>query len=242
MDPLWKGSGLEDFHPKSDAGSWEPASQSFVLDPASFNSATIDGADPSEPVGQGVAPNGGRANLGSYGDSSEASKTPTLPSGCGMVFNVKKGGAREFTDLQSAVGGLPRILDKNACLILRDTLTYLEQVTVEGFVNNGNRITITKDPSFPPNSMPTVEAPSNSTAAFRIFNDSVTLSNLKVDFCLTGISYGVQSSSSYVTISSVIVNGFTSAHEAGITVSSWSTVEYTSVSVQSGHGFYLQGA
>ena len=73
-DPLWHNpsAGAEDFHLASQTGrylngNWE------TTDAA--NSLAIDAADPAEPLGDEPAPNGGVANLGSYGGTVEASMT-----------------------------------------------------------------------------------------------------------------------------------------------------------------------
>ncbi|MBI5883851.1 MAG: right-handed parallel beta-helix repeat-containing protein, partial [Elusimicrobia bacterium] len=73
-DPLWfsPGTGSEDFHPLSAGGRWNPATQGWQID--AVVSRTIDGGDPADPFGDEPAPNGGRVNLGSYGNTLEASK------------------------------------------------------------------------------------------------------------------------------------------------------------------------
>ncbi|MBS2017528.1 MAG: DUF1565 domain-containing protein [Deltaproteobacteria bacterium] len=61
-----------DFHEKSTAGHYTKGS--FVND--AVTSPAIDKADPAASVGSEPAPNGGRANLGAYGQTSQASKSP----------------------------------------------------------------------------------------------------------------------------------------------------------------------
>jgi hypothetical protein len=65
---------LGDFHLKSAAGRWDPTTKAFVTDTAT--SPCIDKSDPATAFANEVAPNGGRADLGRYGDTAEASKTP----------------------------------------------------------------------------------------------------------------------------------------------------------------------
>jgi L-ascorbate metabolism protein UlaG (beta-lactamase superfamily) len=62
-----------DYHLKSQAGRWDPASQSWVKD--DVTSPCIDAGDPNSPVGQEPEPNGGRINMGAYGGTKEASKS-----------------------------------------------------------------------------------------------------------------------------------------------------------------------
>lgn len=61
-----------DFHEKSTAGHYSKGT--FVND--SVSSPAIDKADPAASVGSEPAPNGGRANLGAYGGTNQASKSP----------------------------------------------------------------------------------------------------------------------------------------------------------------------
>jgi predicted outer membrane repeat protein len=83
---LWPGEGIiknnplfadpvnGDYHLKSQAGRWDPASQSWIIDEVS--SLCIDAGDPSTPVGSEPLSNGGIINLGAYGGTAEASKSP----------------------------------------------------------------------------------------------------------------------------------------------------------------------
>jgi len=62
-----------DYHLKSQAGRWDPNSQSWVLD--EVMSPCIDAGDPASPIGDEPFPNGGRINMGAYGGTAEASKS-----------------------------------------------------------------------------------------------------------------------------------------------------------------------
>ncbi|MFH1614708.1 MAG: hypothetical protein ABIG61_06465 [Planctomycetota bacterium] len=62
-----------DYHLKSDAGRW--TGTGWVLD--GVNSPCIDVGDPCAPVGVEPNPNGGRINMGAYGGTAEASKSPS---------------------------------------------------------------------------------------------------------------------------------------------------------------------
>ncbi|MBS2012659.1 MAG: right-handed parallel beta-helix repeat-containing protein [Deltaproteobacteria bacterium] len=61
-----------DFHERSMAGRFSKGS--WVVD--AITSAGIDKANPASTVGSEPLPNGGRANLGAFGGTSEASKSP----------------------------------------------------------------------------------------------------------------------------------------------------------------------
>lgn len=62
-----------DYHLKSQAGRWDPTSQSWVKD--DVTSPYIDAGDPARPVGDEPSPNGGIINMGAYGGTAEASKS-----------------------------------------------------------------------------------------------------------------------------------------------------------------------
>jgi len=62
-----------DYHLKSQAGRWDPKTQTWLKDPVT--SPCIDAGDPNTPVGLEPFPNGGRINMGAYGGMPEASKS-----------------------------------------------------------------------------------------------------------------------------------------------------------------------
>jgi len=62
-----------DYHLKSQAGRWDPDTQSWVQD--DVTSPCIDAGDPNSPIGHESFPNGGMINMGAYGGIVEASKS-----------------------------------------------------------------------------------------------------------------------------------------------------------------------
>lgn len=62
-----------DYHLQSQAGRWDPNSESWVRD--EVTSSCVDAGDPMSPIGQEPFPNGGVVNMGAYGGTSEASKS-----------------------------------------------------------------------------------------------------------------------------------------------------------------------
>jgi hypothetical protein len=81
-DPLFVATGAwtdpntyvrGDFHLKSKAGHWDSRACQWVLDEAS--SPCIDVGDPNTAFSLESAPNGGRVNMGAYGNTPEASRT-----------------------------------------------------------------------------------------------------------------------------------------------------------------------
>jgi hypothetical protein len=62
-----------DYHLKSQAGMWDPVSESWAVD--DVTSPCIDAGDPKSPIGHEPFPNGGIINMGAYGGTVEASKS-----------------------------------------------------------------------------------------------------------------------------------------------------------------------
>jgi hypothetical protein len=63
-----------DYHLKSQYGRWEPDSESWVTD--DVTSPCIDAGDPNSPIALEPFPNGSRINMGTYGGTEDASKSP----------------------------------------------------------------------------------------------------------------------------------------------------------------------
>jgi len=74
VDPCFKDPQKRDYHLKSQAGRWDPQSESWVKD--DVTSPCIDAGDPATPIGLEPVPNGGIINMGAYGGTAEASKSP----------------------------------------------------------------------------------------------------------------------------------------------------------------------
>ncbi|MEK7383806.1 MAG: right-handed parallel beta-helix repeat-containing protein, partial [Elusimicrobiota bacterium] len=154
--------------------------------------------------------------------------------GCVVTKNV--GAGQAYATISAAVAALPATLTGHSCVVIRDGATYAEQVTVQGFTNNGSSITIMADVGV----RPTVAPPAASTAAFRIANSSVNI--FGIDAVVSqNVPYGVWASSGYVQISSVNVStsGSSGIYTAGIRISSWTTVSYSSVTAWNAHGLWL---
>jgi hypothetical protein len=73
-NPLFADPENGDYHLKSQAGRWNPASESWIID--NVTSPCVDAGDPDSPIGDELEPNGGRINMGAYGGTEEASKSP----------------------------------------------------------------------------------------------------------------------------------------------------------------------
>lgn len=85
MDPQLADPGNLDFHPRSAAGRFDPSLGAWVTD--TNTSPCIDLGAPSSSYAQEPHPNGGLRNIGLYGDTSEASRSPTNARLLALTFN-----------------------------------------------------------------------------------------------------------------------------------------------------------
>jgi hypothetical protein len=233
--PQWYSITGEDFHPLSTVGRYDPATQSFTGD--ALDSPVIDAGDVNEDFNAEPAPNGFRVNQGSYGGTAEASKSNESFAGCAVVRFVHKNNG-PYTTIGSALASLPGTLTGHSCVVIQDGATYDEQVTVRNFTNNGSSISIFANPVS--GVRPVIDPPAGSTAAFQVANSSVNLLYMDVRPTVEPVAYGVLTSSAYVSVTSITVDGGVWA--AGIAVSSRNAVAYSSVSVGDAHGIWLMGS
>ena len=82
-EPLFVNPALNDYHLKSASGHWNPQTRDWVLDDGGNydssddeNSPCIDVGDPNIPPERELECNGGRVNIGAYGDTEQASRSP----------------------------------------------------------------------------------------------------------------------------------------------------------------------
>jgi len=74
-DPLFADEDNGDYHLKSQAGRWDSASGNWVID--DVTSSCIDAGDPGSGVAAEPFANGGIINMGAYGGTAQASKSPS---------------------------------------------------------------------------------------------------------------------------------------------------------------------
>ena len=74
VDPLFVDPENRDYHLISAAGRWDPDGKRWVTD--ALTSPCIDAGDPDFPVAGEPEPHGNRINMGAYGGTVEASKSP----------------------------------------------------------------------------------------------------------------------------------------------------------------------
>lgn len=77
-EPLFADPDILDFRPLSEAGRYNLVSGAFETNDV-VNSPLIDTGSPLSPFGLEPAPNGGRVNIGRYGNTAQASKSRTEP-------------------------------------------------------------------------------------------------------------------------------------------------------------------
>jgi hypothetical protein len=73
QDPLFADPAARDFHLKSEHGRWVPGKSEWVKD--ALTSPCIDAGSPADTYEAEPKPNGGRVNVGAYGNTAEASKS-----------------------------------------------------------------------------------------------------------------------------------------------------------------------
>jgi beta propeller repeat protein/parallel beta-helix repeat protein len=73
-DPLFADLAGGDYHLKSQAGRWYPGGETWITD--DVTSPCIDAGDPAGAIGMEPEPNGGIINMGAYGGTAQASKSP----------------------------------------------------------------------------------------------------------------------------------------------------------------------
>ena len=74
IEPCFADPGNRDYHLKSEAGRWDPVSQTWMQD--NITSPCIDAGEPGTSIGSEPSPNGDIINMGAYGGTDEASKSP----------------------------------------------------------------------------------------------------------------------------------------------------------------------
>jgi predicted outer membrane repeat protein len=122
-DPLFVDADNGDCHLKSEAGRWNPVSESWGTD--GVTSPCIDAGNPGCDLGdEPVDVNNVRINMGAYGGTNKASKTPVNWASLADLTNDHK---VDFTDWEAFAaywmdGGycIPSDLDRNEAVNLLD--------------------------------------------------------------------------------------------------------------------------
>jgi len=134
-DPLFADPANGDFHLKSEAGRCSESG--WVAD--SETSPCIDTGDPSYDFSNEPKPNGGRINIGAYGNTEEASMSPekgTVKGRVTTISGIPIEGARVFL----------ATTDANGCYTM-DFWEGTHTITAskEGYADVSKEVTIVKD-------------------------------------------------------------------------------------------------
>ncbi len=97
-NPVFVDAAAGDYHLQSRGGSYHDAASAYVLDAS--NSPCIDAGDGSD-YSLEPAPNGARINLGAYGNTVQASKTPLRVTNAGGAVNKTESAADLLGELVS---------------------------------------------------------------------------------------------------------------------------------------------
>jgi hypothetical protein len=128
-DPCFANPVRGDYHLKSWAGRWDPDRRSWVLDVVA--SRCVDAGNPGSSLeGEAVGVFNIRINIGAYGGTAEASKTP---SGWSLLADLTNDGivdAQDFAyqtkDGYPAGMAIPGDLNKNGAVDMEDIAALLD--------------------------------------------------------------------------------------------------------------------
>jgi hypothetical protein len=129
-DPCFADPCNGDYHLKSQAGRWNPTSQSWVTD--AVTSLCIDAGNPGCPLGNEPSnANNVRINMGAYGGTAEASKTP---ADWRSIADLTNDWAVDFNDLGVFVSYwldsgecIPSDLNRNGTVNFDDYAIFAQQ-------------------------------------------------------------------------------------------------------------------
>jgi hypothetical protein len=99
VEPCFANPENSDYHLKSQAGRWDPNSQSWVQD--DVNSPCIDAGDPNSDWTAELWPHGERINMGAYGGTTEASMSL---SDAGNIADLNGDGSIGYADFVQFIG------------------------------------------------------------------------------------------------------------------------------------------
>lgn len=129
VDPCFADPCNGDYHLQSAAGRWDPNTGQWVTD--ANTSRCIDAGNPGCPPDSEPAPNGNRINMGAYGGTAEASKSP---ANWALLADLTNDHKMDFNDLGVFVGHwlesgehIPSDLDRNQTVDFSDFGIFADQ-------------------------------------------------------------------------------------------------------------------
>ncbi|MHC4646009.1 MAG: Ig-like domain-containing protein [Planctomycetota bacterium] len=124
-DPCFADPCNGDYHLRSAVGRWDPNSESWVSD--ANTSLCIDAGNPGCDPGEEPVPNGNRINMGAYGGTAEASKSPAEWALPADLTNDRK---VDFNDLKTLSDFWPETGRCLPCDLNRDELVNLSDFAI----------------------------------------------------------------------------------------------------------------
>ena len=131
--PLFAATSIpseSDYHLQSLYGRYNTSSGQWIIDPN--HSPCIDAGDPTDPIGTEPLPNGGRINMGAYGGTEQASKSPSC-----RIYHVDgvngddlNNGLSRETAFATIQHGVDEAKDKDIIFVWPDV--YVEDVNFNG--------------------------------------------------------------------------------------------------------------
>lgn len=132
--PLFAPTGVLDYHLQSVAGRYHPGTDQWFVD--NVHSPSIDAGDPDNGFGREPEPNGGRINMGAYGNTEQASKGKG-----GMIYHVDVNGSDDNDGLtrQTAFGHIQKGIETAGG---GDTILVWPGIYTEAINYSGKAVTV----------------------------------------------------------------------------------------------------
>jgi hypothetical protein len=129
VNPLFADGANEDYHLRSQAGRWNPDTESWVIDAGT--SACIDAGDPTSDWTAELWPHGKRINMGAYGGTPQASMSLST---VGNKEDLNNSGLVDYADLNALVNKwlyqanlLPEDLDRDGIVNSTDFAIFASE-------------------------------------------------------------------------------------------------------------------
>lgn len=134
-DPQFANALESNYYLKSQIGRWDPLTQSWVKD--AVQSPAIDAGEPGSQFNNEPAPNGGRVNLGCYGNTEYASKSNST-----TVHNISDIDIKDFSIFPNPVlskGSLSfrTLRGGNLRLEIRNSMGQIIEILADEYINSG---------------------------------------------------------------------------------------------------------